>query len=44
MIHGIHKAFFILGGLTILSSIVFRELKSDDGNTVSLHKTIQHSG
>jgi EmrB/QacA subfamily drug resistance transporter len=44
MIQGIHKAFFVLGGLTILSSIVFRELKSDDGNTVSLHKAIQHTG
>src|SRR5271169_2837625 len=30
MIHGIHQAFFVLGGLTILSTIVFRELKSID--------------
>jgi EmrB/QacA subfamily drug resistance transporter len=35
MIHGIHNAFFVLGALTILSTIVFRELKSDDGATVS---------
>jgi EmrB/QacA subfamily drug resistance transporter len=35
MIYGIHKAFFILGALTILSTIVFRELKSDDGASVS---------
>ena len=27
MIHGIHRAFFVLGGMTILSTIVFRELK-----------------
>jgi hypothetical protein len=27
MIHGIHKAFLALGGLTLLSAIVFRELK-----------------
>ncbi len=27
MIHGIHYAFFVLGGITVLSTIVFRELK-----------------
>jgi EmrB/QacA subfamily drug resistance transporter len=37
MIHGIHEAFLVLGGLTVLSAIVFRELKSNDGDTVSLH-------
>jgi len=37
MIHGIHRAFLVLGGLTILSALVFRELKSDDGNAVSQH-------
>jgi MFS family permease len=40
MIHGIHKAFFILGGLTILSTIIFRELKSEDGNSVSQHAAV----
>jgi EmrB/QacA subfamily drug resistance transporter len=35
MIHGIHKAFFVLGGLTVFSTIVFRELKSEDGAAVS---------
>jgi EmrB/QacA subfamily drug resistance transporter len=44
MIQGIHKAFLGLGGLTVLSSLVFRELRNDDGNTVSLHKAIQHVG
>jgi EmrB/QacA subfamily drug resistance transporter len=44
MIHGIHEAFLILGGWTILSAIVFRELKNNDGNTVSRHKNIQHVG
>jgi EmrB/QacA subfamily drug resistance transporter len=44
MIHGIHKAFLVLGGLTIVSAIVFRELKDDDGDTVSLHKALQHAG
>jgi MFS family permease len=34
-IHGIHRAFFVLGGMTILSTIVFRELKRGDGDAVS---------
>ncbi len=40
MIHGIHRAFLVLGALTILSALVFRELKNDDGNTVSRHGSI----
>ena len=44
MIRGIHHAFFVLGGLTVLSTIVFSELKSDDGGTVSRHKVLQHAG
>jgi hypothetical protein len=44
MIHGIHEAFLVLGGWTILSAIVFRELKGDDGETVSLHKVLPHVG
>jgi uncharacterized membrane protein YidH (DUF202 family) len=44
MVHGIHQAFLVLGGLTILSAVVFRELKDDDGDTVSLHKGLQHAG
>jgi EmrB/QacA subfamily drug resistance transporter len=43
MIQGVHKAFFVLGGLTILSTIVFQELKPTDGNTVSRHKDIHAS-
>jgi MFS family permease len=43
MIHGIHSAVFILGAITILSTIVFRELKSMDGSTTSQHKILQHS-
>jgi len=35
MIHGIHLAFFALGGLTILSALVFAGLRSDDGVNVS---------
>jgi EmrB/QacA subfamily drug resistance transporter len=38
MIHGIHEAFLCLGAWTILSTLVFRELKSNDGSAVSRHK------
>jgi MFS family permease len=38
MIDGLHKALFSLGVLTILSTIVFRSLKPDDGVLVSQHK------
>jgi hypothetical protein len=34
-IHGIHRAFFVLGGMSILSTIVFHELKKGDGDAVS---------
>ena len=34
-IHGIHRAFFVLGGMTLLSTVVFRELKKGDGDAVS---------
>jgi EmrB/QacA subfamily drug resistance transporter len=44
MIHGIHKAFLALGGLTALSTLVFRELREDDGDSVSRHKVLQHGG
>jgi len=38
MIHGIHRAFLLLGGLTVLSALVFRALRSGDGDSVSRHK------
>jgi EmrB/QacA subfamily drug resistance transporter len=44
MIHGIHKALIALGALTILSTIVFRSLKSGDGQTVSQHKVLHPGG
>jgi EmrB/QacA subfamily drug resistance transporter len=44
MIHGIHKAVIALGILTILSTIVFRSLKSGDGDDVSLHKVLHLGG
>jgi EmrB/QacA subfamily drug resistance transporter len=43
MIHGIHSAVFVLGAITVLSTIVFRELKSTDGSATSQHKILQHS-
>jgi MFS family permease len=44
MIHGIHQAFLVLGALTILSTIIFGELKSGDGDNVSQHQVLQHHG
>jgi EmrB/QacA subfamily drug resistance transporter len=43
MIHGIHKAFLVLGAMTILSTLVFSELKSDDGDSISRHKPLEHA-
>jgi FtsH-binding integral membrane protein len=42
-IHGIHRAFFVLGGMTLLSTIVFCELKRGDGDSVSQGKEL-HGG
>ncbi len=42
-IHGIHRAFFVLGGMTILSTVVFGELKRGDGEAVSQQKVL-HAG
>jgi EmrB/QacA subfamily drug resistance transporter len=44
MIHGIHLAFLFLGGLTILSTIVFRELKAEDGDAVSQQRVLRSAG
>jgi EmrB/QacA subfamily drug resistance transporter len=38
MIHGIHQALMAMGGFTILSTFVFRRLKSGDGSSVSQQK------
>jgi MFS family permease len=40
MIHGIHEAFLVLGGFTVLSTVIFSKLKSDDGANVSHHKDL----
>jgi EmrB/QacA subfamily drug resistance transporter len=39
MIRGIHEALVILGVATIISSVVFRSLRSTDGSAVSQHRT-----
>jgi EmrB/QacA subfamily drug resistance transporter len=38
MIHGVHEALLVLGGFTILSTVIFRHLKSGDGQNVSQQK------
>jgi len=40
MIHGIHEAFLVLGGFTVLSTIIFYKLKSGDGGNVSQQKDL----
>jgi hypothetical protein len=42
-IRGIHHAFFVLGLMTLLSTIVFCELKRGDGDSVSHGKEL-HGG
>src|ERR1017187_3431751 len=37
LLHGIHRALLVLGAMTVLSAIVFRELKPGDGDNVSQH-------
>jgi EmrB/QacA subfamily drug resistance transporter len=44
MIHGIHEAFLVLGGLTVFSALVFRELTSEDGDNVSQHGVTAAAG
>jgi EmrB/QacA subfamily drug resistance transporter len=44
MIHGVHKALLGLGGLTILSTIVFRSLRRGDGDAVSQQKVLHPGG
>jgi EmrB/QacA subfamily drug resistance transporter len=40
MIAGLHEAFLVLGGLTILSTVVFHRLKRGDGGNVSHPKDL----
>jgi EmrB/QacA subfamily drug resistance transporter len=43
MLHGIHVTFILLGGFTILSTMVFSKLKPGDGQNVSQHRVL-HTG
>ncbi|MBS0526761.1 MAG: DHA2 family efflux MFS transporter permease subunit [Proteobacteria bacterium] len=38
LIHGVHQAFIVLAIMTIVSSVVFMQLKRDDGGSVSRYK------
>jgi EmrB/QacA subfamily drug resistance transporter len=44
MIHGIHEALLALGALTIVSTLVFRSLRSGDGDAVSQQKEFHPGG
>jgi len=44
LIRGIHHAFFVLGGMTIVSSLVFRQLRRGDGSSVAGHKSALPAG
>jgi EmrB/QacA subfamily drug resistance transporter len=38
MIHGVHDAFLVLGAMTVLSAVVFSQLRDDDGEAISQHE------
>ncbi len=38
MTHGVHEAFLVLGVATVVSTVVFRPLRSGDGSAISQHK------
>ena len=40
LIHGTHRAFLVLGIFTMLSTVVFRTLRIDDGANISQHKEV----
>lgn len=42
LMSGLHRAFLVLGGFTILSTAVFWRLKRDDGGNVS-HQHVSHT-
>lgn len=37
LLRGLHLAFLILGALTVLSALLFRQLKPGDGDAMSMH-------
>ena len=44
MIHSIHEALVVLGGMTVVSTAIFRGLQADDGGAVSRHEVVGHEG
>jgi EmrB/QacA subfamily drug resistance transporter len=42
LLHGIHRALLVLGAMTVVSALVFRELKPGDGDNVSQHGEAAH--
>ena len=44
MIHGIHLSLLVLGGLTVLSAVIFAGLDSTAGESVSQHKLVKRAG
>jgi EmrB/QacA subfamily drug resistance transporter len=43
MVHGIHLSLLVLGGVTVLSALIFAGLRADDGQAVSQHKLAQRA-
>ena len=42
LVHGVQQAFLVLGALPIVSSVVFTELRKDDGDAISRHDGAHH--
>lgn len=40
MVSGLHKAFLVLGAMTVFSTAIFRQLKPMDGDSVSRHGAV----
>jgi EmrB/QacA subfamily drug resistance transporter len=43
MIHGIHHAFLVVGAFTVISTMIFSDLRSEDGENVSQHHALTHA-
>jgi len=43
MINGTHRAFLVLGAITLISTVVFLELKNSDGANASQHEDLVHA-
>jgi MFS family permease len=40
LVHGVHQAFLVLGVMTMASSVVFWQLRKEDGNSISGKKLV----